>query len=396
MQGLLDFVKTPAGQGALSGLFGWAANARRGTPINNLGRGGLAGVIGYSNAIDRVHQADESAQTKRIRDMQIEQMLAAQTKQKGQEDWRRNLPAMLNKQTMIPNDAGPTAGPDTEALNQYLLDPNSPFADKLLERQLFPKEDEAFTLGEGQVRFKGNQVVAQGPEKKPDLPSAVREYEYARTQGYPGTFEQFQIAQRKAGAAGGVTVKLPAFEGAQQTAYGKGMGELRQEIQNTAFKAPSMIANLNRMEQLLTGVEGGKLAPTAAQLAGAARSFGINLDPKLGDKEAAEALAVEMALAMKPPASGPMTDKDFDNFLTTVPSLAKTAAGRKQIASTLRAKAERDKQIAKMARSYAQRNGGNLDDGFLDELSEFQAANPVFSAPNADLFNRADQIIKGR
>jgi hypothetical protein len=157
-----------------------------------------------------------------------------------------------------------------------------------------------------------------------------------------------------------------------------------------------MIANLNRMEQLLTGVEGGKLAPTAAQLAGAARSFGINLDPKLGDKEAAEALAVEMALAMKPPASGPMTDKDFDNFLTTVPSLAKTAAGRKQIASTLRAKAERDKQIAKMARSYAQRNGGNLDDGFLDELSEFQAANPVFSAPNADLFNRADQIIKGR
>jgi hypothetical protein len=380
----------------LSGLFGWAANARKGTPWTNVGRGGLAGVIGYSNALDRVQQADESAQTKRIRDMQVEQMLAAQRKQQGQEDWRRNLPAMLNKQTMIPNDAGPTAGPDTEAINQFLLAPNSPFADKLLERQLFPKEDEAFTLGEGQVRFKGNQVVAQGPEKKPDLPSAVREYEYARTQGYPGTFEQFQIAQRKAGAAGGVTVKLPAFESEQQKSYGKGMGELRQEIQNTAFRAPATIANLNHMEQLLAGVEGGKLAPLGTDIASAAQTLGIKLDPKLGNKQAAEALAIEMALAQRPVGSGPMTDKDFENFLNTVPGLAKTSAGRKQITATLRAKAERDKQIAKKARDYAQRNGGNLDDGFLDELSEFQAANPIFTAPNADLFNRADQIIKGR
>jgi hypothetical protein len=366
----------------------------------NFGQALGRGLQGYSgtmaDAEDRAGRKEDRAARKLLADMQMEQLLAAQRKQQGQEDWRRNLPAMLNRQTMIPNDAGPTAGPDTEALNQYLLDPNSPFADKLLERQLFPKEEEAFTLGEGQVRFKGNQVVAQGPEKKPDLPSAVREYEYARTQGYNKSFEQFQIDQRRAGAAGGVTVKLPAFESEQQKARGKGWGEMFNQINTSAFRAPSIMGNLNRMEQLLEGLDGGKLARTGMEIASAAKSFGINLDPKLGNKQAAESLAIEMALSQREPGSGPMTDKDFDNYLAIVPDLAKTPAGRKQITATMRAKAERDVQIAKMAREYARSNGGNLDDNFLDMVADYVAKNPVFSAPNADLFNRADQIIKGR
>ena len=53
MNGLLDFFKTPEGQGLLSGAFGYAANANRRAPVNSLGRGGLAGMIGYSQAIDR-------------------------------------------------------------------------------------------------------------------------------------------------------------------------------------------------------------------------------------------------------------------------------------------------------------------------------------------------------
>lgn len=54
--GLLDdfsaFVKTPEGQGLLSGVSGWAAGAQRGTPFNNIGRGGIAGLTGYMNATE--------------------------------------------------------------------------------------------------------------------------------------------------------------------------------------------------------------------------------------------------------------------------------------------------------------------------------------------------------
>ncbi|MGL6246204.1 hypothetical protein [Pseudomonas sp.] len=50
MNGLLDFVKTPAGQGLLAAAFGGLATAGRGGPINTLGAAGLSGIAGYSAA----------------------------------------------------------------------------------------------------------------------------------------------------------------------------------------------------------------------------------------------------------------------------------------------------------------------------------------------------------
>ncbi|MDR6163471.1 hypothetical protein [Pseudomonas fluorescens] len=50
MEGLLDFVKTPAGQGLLAAAFGGLATAGRGGPVNALGAAGLSGIAGYSAA----------------------------------------------------------------------------------------------------------------------------------------------------------------------------------------------------------------------------------------------------------------------------------------------------------------------------------------------------------
>ncbi len=41
--GLLNFFQSPGGQGLLSAVAGYAAGARRGTPVNNIGRGLLSG-----------------------------------------------------------------------------------------------------------------------------------------------------------------------------------------------------------------------------------------------------------------------------------------------------------------------------------------------------------------
>ena len=59
MAGLLDFFKSPEGQGLISGVAGYAAAARRGTPINNIGRGLLAGTAGYSAAMDKQKELDK-------------------------------------------------------------------------------------------------------------------------------------------------------------------------------------------------------------------------------------------------------------------------------------------------------------------------------------------------
>lgn len=68
--GLLDFISTPEGQGLLSAAFGGLAGARRGTPLNNIGRAGIAGLTGYGSAQDRITQEAEAAQARELRAMQ--------------------------------------------------------------------------------------------------------------------------------------------------------------------------------------------------------------------------------------------------------------------------------------------------------------------------------------
>ena len=76
--GLLDdftqFIKTPEGQGIASAIAGGLANARRGQPWNSIGRAGVSGLLGYSNALDRQAQETEGAQMREYRAMQMEQM----------------------------------------------------------------------------------------------------------------------------------------------------------------------------------------------------------------------------------------------------------------------------------------------------------------------------------
>jgi len=172
-------------------------------------------------------------------------------------------------------------------------------------------------------------------------------------------------------------------ESKQSEAYGTDLGKWRGEIQKQGFTAKSKLNSLSRMETLLKDVDGGRLAKPGMAIASAANSFGIKIDPKLGDKEAAQSLAIEMALSMREPGTGPMTDKDFDNFLLTVPDISKTAEGRAAITATLKAKAKRDIEIAKMARDFAEKNNGVINDKFLDMAMEYIIENPVIKTPGS-------------
>ena len=56
-----DFIKTPEGQGLLSAAFGGLAGARKGQPLNSIGRAGLAGLSGYAVAQDQQGQTADRA-----------------------------------------------------------------------------------------------------------------------------------------------------------------------------------------------------------------------------------------------------------------------------------------------------------------------------------------------
>jgi len=65
---------------------------------------------------------------------------------------------------------------------------------------------ETFSLAEGAVQFErdpftgATKQVATGAPKREPVPSAIAEYKFAQDQGYKGSFQDFEIAKRTAGA----------------------------------------------------------------------------------------------------------------------------------------------------------------------------------------------------
>ncbi|WP_426201883.1 hypothetical protein [Pseudomonas sp. TWP3-1] len=117
MDGLLDFAKTPEGQGLLAAAFGGLAGARRGAPINTLGAAGLAGIGGYSNALQR-------QSTDQYRGMQAQQIQANLKKQNMAMDMAQRMfggqsaPGAPQDSAMLPDaasyGAAPSAMPQTQ------------------------------------------------------------------------------------------------------------------------------------------------------------------------------------------------------------------------------------------------------------------------------------------
>lgn len=64
---------------------------------------------------------------------------------------------------------------------------------------LSQSQAEEYTLAPGAGRYRGDELIAErAPEE--EKPFEVQEYEYARGQGYTGSFLEYQMGKRKAGA----------------------------------------------------------------------------------------------------------------------------------------------------------------------------------------------------
>lgn len=190
MAGLLDYLDNGDAQLGL-GLLA-AASAR--SDGAGFGQRLLEGV-GHAQSWKQQKKKDEYAQLQfQQAQMQMEEMQRKRDDAARQRKWQEGLPSMLNKKVYGAGEEGPTMAPDTAGLQNYLLSPDSPFADKLLERKLFPKQEDGFTLSEGQQRFgPDGTVIAQGAAKAPDSDPKIKQYEYAKANGYKGTFEQFVV-----------------------------------------------------------------------------------------------------------------------------------------------------------------------------------------------------------
>lgn len=173
---------------------------------------GLAGGLsGYQQAMAQAKQAKMMEEMRSMQmaqqRMQMEAIQRQQAKEQGIEAAYRNAFRTPEQMAMAQN-GGPTvaaaqaapkmqAGFDPMALRSELAK-----VDPVTAYQLFqPKAPDFKVVGNSLVQIgpDGVKEAYKAPDKN-DLPSAVREYEYAKGQGYGGTFQQFQLEQKRAGA----------------------------------------------------------------------------------------------------------------------------------------------------------------------------------------------------
>lgn len=233
----------------------------------------------------------------------------------------------------------------------------------------------------GQPIFLDDGTPFQG---RPELPSGMQYGEDGKP-GYMPEYVSGQEAIKRAGKPDIATTVNVAQEKEESKAVGKGQGERFLQIQDAASLSRRKAERVDRMNQLLEGVQTGKLTPAGTEIASFAQSLGFEMDKNLGNKQAAEALANEFALELRNPSGGAgmpgaMSDKDREFLRSMSPGLEKTPDGRKQISQTYKAIAKRDEEVARMARQYRKKHG-SFDEGFYDELEAFSSANPMFGEP---------------
>lgn len=114
-------------------------------------------------------------------------------------------------------------------------------------------QGEQFTLGEGQVRYdaKGNPI-ARGAEKSAAKPTAIQEYEYAREQGFSGTFYDYEASKK-----GGMSLQVDPTTGAvtfQQGQNIKPMTEGQSKDTVYATRAEGALPLLDKFGEALTSL----------------------------------------------------------------------------------------------------------------------------------------------
>ena len=237
-----------------------------------------------------------------------------------------------------------------------------------------------FVNGQGVNPYTAQRQGAAIP-KQPDMASDLL---IPDGQGGYRLNDQLVQAKKDIAKSGASNVNVNTRQESEESkTVGKGFGEDYITIQKAGQMANGKIARYQRLTQLLDGVNTGKLTPMGTEIASAAQSLGLNIDPNLGNKQAAAALSNEMALSLRNPSGGAgmpgaLSDKDREFLTGMVPGIDKTPAGRKLMTDSAIALAKRDVEVSNLARAYRQKHG-HIDDGFYSELQQYADSHPLFA-----------------
>jgi hypothetical protein len=287
------------------------------------GQGLSNGLLGYAETVQR---AKQQAAQEQLRAMQIEQMkLQMEQSRQQQEQQTRDRTLMQGMFQPMPGptqDQGPLM-PNFDP-RQMLGQGGSPEAAmQALNLHTAMKKPAVapIKLGKDETLLDPTtfKPLASAP-KTPEKPTNdIQEYQFAVSQGYKGTFNQYLTELKKAGAS---KVNVPVSLNTAK-AFSETLAEKMAAAAETSHgQARSAVGSIDTAQRLKQAVDSGKLisGPGAT-----ARVFGLQLGQMLGvgGKDGAETLAntrtaiqsmaqAELDAAMQMKGQGQITEAERD------------------------------------------------------------------------------------
>lgn len=176
----------------------------------------------------------------------------------------------------------------------------------------------------------------------------IKEYQYAVDRGYQGSFVDFQLAQKKAGAS---STNVTVGEGDKfYEKLDQKNAETFASLSDTGMQARSKMAQIDRLEGLMANAPQGAVGA----LKQAAGEWGIATEG-LSDIQAASALLEKMVPEQRAPGSGPMSDADIKMFRASLPRVINQPGGNQLIFQTMRGIAQYEMDMGAIADRVANR-----------------------------------------
>lgn len=176
----------------------------------------------------------------------------------------------------------------------------------------------------------------------------IKEYKFAKDNGYTGSFAQYQLDLKKS-AANNTTINTGEGNKFYNT-LDENNAKIFSGLSDAGIQGRSKLGQIDQLEGLLNSSGTGALA-VLKQRAG---DLGINTEG-LSDIQAASAMLSKMIPEQRAPGSGPVSDADLAGFRNSLPRLINQPGGNATIINTMRGLTQYQIQMGEIADRVANR-----------------------------------------
>lgn len=247
-------------------------------------------------------------------------------------------------------------------------------------RQMTPDQKEfAWRRANG---YQGSIEDMLGEKRKGADPAIIQEYEYAKkNNGYTGSLLEYTKSKAEAGSTKINNTVNAGAENEQDKVAQKDLGDTQVKIREGARTAASSIASIGVMKKLVddpsfySGTFGGLATEAKKALASAGLGAADGARANEGFRKLSSQFILDKAGGS---LGGGFSNGDRQFIEQTGPNIENTPAGNKLILEMAERVAVRQQQIHQQLVDYKKTHGNRIDDGFLSQIDQFAAQNPVF------------------